>query len=576
MINMNLGRYYDYYVLGILTIGYILGELGHYLIGVTSKQTAIELDYGDHACQQNHTEYATHMLPTACSKAMNESSCYELIIDDAPYCEWNYNGLGIAYQLLAGPAFIFVFTIAGVFLGFAADKYHRVRLLTICVLVFSVAIILQGSVQTYWQLVILRMIMAAGESGCNPLATGIMSDIFPENKRALVMAIFNWGIYGGYGIAFPVGRYITKLNIGDLGWRVCYYGTGVLAVIFGILTGTTIKEPERKSIGENENNKDSETNVSLVKVLLQPRMVLLMIAASIRHSGGMTFAYNADLYYNQYFPDADLGWWLFAVTIGIGGIGVVVGGIVSDKIVSKMGIRSRAACLALSQLIATVPAFGSVYFGPLWAMITLALSYFFAEMWFGIVFAIVVEIVPLKFRSTTIGVFLFVMNNIGGNLPILVDPVAKLIGYRGAIMIFYAGMYGISSILFFLVMFLLDGKTTTSNDKQVDNQQQQQKDRNILSNNGGIPLNGLTGHDNKVFMNDEHLNQHNNPDHHNNYNMQHFLNQQPPPYYNINNSSPNGHNSSKPYSHVNSITIDIHGQEKPGPLDRPPFESSKL
>lgn len=57
---------------------------------------------------------------------------------------------------------------------------------------------------------------AAGESGCNPLATGIMSDIFPEKKRALVMAIFNWGIYGGYGIAFPVGRYITKLNIWNL------------------------------------------------------------------------------------------------------------------------------------------------------------------------------------------------------------------------------------------------------------------------------------------------------------------------------------------------------------------------
>lgn len=29
------------------------------------------------------------------------------------------------------------------------------------------------------------MIMAAGESGCNPLATGIMSDIFPESKVSL-------------------------------------------------------------------------------------------------------------------------------------------------------------------------------------------------------------------------------------------------------------------------------------------------------------------------------------------------------------------------------------------------------
>lgn len=451
-----LGFLYNSYALGVLTVGYILGELGHYLIGVTSKQTAIELDYGDHACQQNNTSFERRDLPIECGKVLDESNCTQLHINGTPYCEWNYNGLGIDYQLLAGPCFILVFTIAGVFMGVAADKYNRVKLLTACTFVFAVATILQGAVKEYWQLILLRMVMALGESGCNPLATGIMSDIFPEDKRALVMAIFNWGIYGGYGIAFPVGRYITRLNLWDLSWRVCYYGTGILGIILAVLTGTTLREPERKAIAE-ENNQEAE-KISIWKVLLQPRMILLMIAASIRHCGGMTFAYNADLYYNIYFPDVDLGWWLFAVTIGIGSIGVVVGGVVSDKIVAKMGVRSRAAVLALSQLISTLPAFGSVYFDPLWAMITLGISYFFAEMWFGIVFAIVVEIVPLAVRSTTIGVFLFVMNNIGGNLPILVDPLAKAIGYRGSVMVFYAGFYGVSSVLFLLTIFLLDGK----------------------------------------------------------------------------------------------------------------------
>jgi hypothetical protein len=60
------------------------------------------------------------------------------------------------------------------------------------------------------------------------------------------------------------------------------------------------------------------------------------------------------------------------------------------------------------------------------------------------VFAILVEIVPLSVRSTTVGVFLFVMNNIGGNLPILVDPVSKAIGYRESLYIFYGGAYFIS------------------------------------------------------------------------------------------------------------------------------------
>lgn len=211
-----LGFLYNSYVLAVLTIGYILGELGHYLIGVTSKQTAIELDYGDHACQQNNTALQRHILPTQCSEIMDESKCIELHVNGTNYCEWNYNGLGLDYQLLAGPSFILVFTIMGIVLGIIADKYNRVKMLSFCTLVFAVAIILQGTVENYWQLIVLRMIMAAGESGCNPLATGIMSDIFPEKKRALVMAIFNWGIYGGYGIAFPVGRYVTKLNIWNL------------------------------------------------------------------------------------------------------------------------------------------------------------------------------------------------------------------------------------------------------------------------------------------------------------------------------------------------------------------------
>jgi hypothetical protein len=53
---------------------------------------------------------------------------------------------------------------------------------------------------------------------------------------------------------------------------------------------------------------------------------------------------------------------------------------------------------------------------------------------------------------------MFVINNIGGNLPILVDPIAKLIGYRESIAIFYAGFYLLSSVLFFITMYFMEGK----------------------------------------------------------------------------------------------------------------------
>jgi hypothetical protein len=41
---------------------------------------------------------------------------------------------------------------------------------------------------------------------------------------------------------------------------------------------------------------------------------------------------------------------------------------------------------------------------------------------------------------------MFVINNVGGNLPILVDPLSKIIGYRESISIFYAGFYLISKL----------------------------------------------------------------------------------------------------------------------------------
>lgn len=75
-----------------------------------------------------------------------------------------------------------------------------------------------------------------------------------------------------------------------------------------------------------------------------------------------------------------LGWWLFAVTIVIGSIGVVAGGVVSDKFVAKMGVRSRVIILALSQIIATPFAFGSVYCEPVGAMVSLGFSYFFGRL----------------------------------------------------------------------------------------------------------------------------------------------------------------------------------------------------
>ena len=70
--------------------------------------------------------------------------------------------MGLEYQLLAGPAFIAVFTVSGVILGVAADAFSRTKLLGGCVIAYSVATVGMGAAAEYWQLVVGRMVLAAG------------------------------------------------------------------------------------------------------------------------------------------------------------------------------------------------------------------------------------------------------------------------------------------------------------------------------------------------------------------------------------------------------------------------------
>lgn len=65
-----IGALKNAYILGILTVCYIVGELGHYLIGVTSRATARDIIYGDQACQLNATTLEKNEMPTQCEEIM--------------------------------------------------------------------------------------------------------------------------------------------------------------------------------------------------------------------------------------------------------------------------------------------------------------------------------------------------------------------------------------------------------------------------------------------------------------------------------------------------------------------------
>lgn len=72
--------------------------------------------------------------------------------------------------------------------------------------------------------------------------------------------------------------------------------------------------------------------------------------------------------------------------------------------------------------------------------------YFLAETWFAILFTVLVEIVPNQVRSVCIAIFLFLMNNVGGNLPVIVAPITDLYNLRLALYIIWPGFVAASKL----------------------------------------------------------------------------------------------------------------------------------
>lgn len=440
------------YFLGLMSCSYIVGEIAHFLINTTNREVAREIGFGDQACFLNTTRKG-ELGPNGtdpCPALKNQTVC---VTNDL--CNWDYNGLGMEYQVLAGPAFIGVFTVAAIILAVISDwlydRLSRPYLLSGGTLTFSIACLLMGFASEYWQLVLLRMLIAAGESVCRPTSGALIAELFPPSSRGLANGIFSWGVYYGYGLAFVFGIYITQANIAGYMWRAPYVIAGLPGIVIGLLLIFTVRDPRQENKKEQKVWNGISYGKSLLRNFLTPSMLILLLAAFARHTAGFTWAYNTRPFFQQYFPDFDLGVWILCASVLGGSFGVFAGGFFSDRLVKVMGLASRLWLLSLCTALAAPLAFATLYLPPPQGLFCLIAYYFLAETWFAVLFTVIVEIVDPEVRSTIIAIFLFCMNQVGGNLPVVVTPLkARLDDYRHALYVMWPGCLALSAVLFLL------------------------------------------------------------------------------------------------------------------------------
>lgn len=172
--------------------------------------------------------------------------------------------LGISNEQagLLATFFLVVYSIFGLFTGYAGDRMRRTYLLALGVGVWSLATVGSGLARSYGQLALARAILGIGEATYGVIAPTILLDLFPRRLRARVLSGFYLampigsalGIVLGGAIAARADQWFAGTSLEPYaGWRMAFFLVGLPGLI-AALFAPLLPEPTR---GASEEVGDS-------------------------------------------------------------------------------------------------------------------------------------------------------------------------------------------------------------------------------------------------------------------------------------------------------------------------------
>lgn len=258
--------------------------------------------------------------------------------------------------MLTGTAFGVFYALMGIPLGWLGDRFNRVNLIAISLLLWSAMTLVCGMAGGFFQLFVARMGVGVGEAGSQPASTALIPDLFPESRRTSVMALMLVGA--------PVGSFLGLLVGGSVGfhwgWRAAFLVAGIPGLLVASLMLATMRDPGRQAEQAGPPLKLSMLT-SLFILLRRPGYLWLVIGMTC----SVFLVYATGAWLPAFFirvhgmNTAQIGGFA-AVAVGGGGIiGALAAGFICDRfrhyahdIESIVSIVVLALCVP--SLLATV------------------------------------------------------------------------------------------------------------------------------------------------------------------------------------------------------------------------------
>jgi len=324
-------------------------------------------------------------------------------------------------SLLLGTAFAVVYGIAGIPLGFLADRTSRRNLILAGVLVWSIGTLACGLSRSFGELFAARIIVGLGEAALSPAAISLISDYFPPSRRGFAVGCFLSGIAMGIGASILIGGGVLRLiEMGALAatplagqppWRLVLLVIGAPGIVWALAI-LAIREPTRRTETDDAASAQAPSNTRAATwALVVPIYMVVALASLVDNAVG---AWAPSLLIREFARDsAEVGIVLgLLLTAGFGG-GVLAGGWLADRAGARGGwTRKLAVCLVSSLLILPVSLLINV---GQYNVVLLSVPLYFALS--GSVtalgFSAILDVVPNRSRGLAMAISFFLNVAIG-------------------------------------------------------------------------------------------------------------------------------------------------------------------
>ncbi len=333
---------------------------------------------------------------------------------------------------LLSTAFTLLYAFVGIPFGRLADRVPRKNILAAGVFVWSLLTFASGFARNFWQVFLLRLGVGIGEASCAPAATSLISDLFPEEKRARAMSIFMLGLPVGIALSFWVSGTVAQ----TYGWRAAFFVAGVPGILLAA-AAMFIREPARGSAATQAEPTD-KIERPFRKILSSRTMIWLILSGAIHNFSLYALSSFMTPYLMRHhgleIRDAAI------IAMLVNGIftlpGLLLGGIAGDMAAKwrpngGLLVVAAATLLSVPLFLAGIMAEAGNTSLFLWAMGgAFALMYFY----YSITYATIARIVEPQLRGTAMAVYFMAMYLLGGALgPYVVGAVSDHFTQKAAV-----------------------------------------------------------------------------------------------------------------------------------------------